>query len=132
MKILLNEIEQIEDELESNAKTTKLAETRLENRCQRPGIELCMDSVYSGLCAELEQLQFAQHQLNEKLSISKASYNKLELSLQHLEADLKKKEHTLTIDIRALDMRQRLQCDTNEDHTVENRQMSLTNLQQET
>lgn len=131
MKILLNEIEQIEKELESNAKTTKLAETRLENRCQRPGIELCMDSVYSGLCDELKQLQFAQHQLIEKLSISKASYNKLELSLQHLEADLKKKEHTLTIDIRALDMRQRLQCDTTEDHTVQNRQISLTNLQQE-
>lgn len=131
MKILLNEIEQIEKELESNAKTTKLAETRLENRCQRPGIELCMDSVYSGLYDELKQLQFAQHQLIEKLSISKASYNKLELSLQHLEADLKKKEHTLTIDIRALDMRQRLQCDTTEDHTVQNRQISLTNLQQE-
>lgn len=132
MKILLNEIEQIENALESNAKATKLAETRLENRCQRPGMELCMDSVYSGLCDEIKQLQFAQHQLNEKLSISKASYNKLELSLQHLEADLKKKEHTLTTDIRALDMRQCLRRDATEDHTTENRQMPLTNLHQET
>lgn len=132
MKILLNEIEQIESELESNANTTKLAETRLENRCQRPGMELCMDSVYSGLCDELKLLQFAQHQLNEKLNISKASYNKIESSLLHLEADLKKKQHTLTIDIRALDMRQRLRNDASEDHTIENRLMPLTNLQQET
>lgn len=132
MKILLNEIEQIENALESNAKATKLAETRLENRCQRPGMELCMDNVYSGLCDEIKQLQFAQHQLNEKLSISKGSYNKLELSLQHLDGDLKKKEHTLTTDIRALDIRQRLQSDASQDHTTENRQMPLTNLHQET
>lgn len=132
MKILLNEIEQIENALEMNAKATKLAETRLENRCQRPGMELCMDVVYTGLCDEIKQLQFAQHQLNEKLSISKASYNQLELNLQHLEADLKKKQHTLSTDIRALDLRQRLQNDSSEDITTENRQLTLTNLQQET
>lgn len=133
MKILLNEIEQIENALEANAKSTKLAETRLENRCQRPGMELCMDSVYNGLCDEIKQLQFAQHQLAEKLSISKASYNQMELSLQHLEADLNKKQHTLATDIRALDLRQRLRTDATEDNsTTENRQMSLTNLQQET
>lgn len=132
MKILLNEIEQIENALESNAKATKLAETRLENRCQRPGMELCMDDVYNGLCDEIKQLQFAQHQLDEKLSISKASYNQLELSLQQLEADLKKKQHTLDTDIRALDMRQRLKNDASEDITTENRQMTLTQLQQET
>lgn len=132
MKILLNEIEQIENALEMNAKATKLAETRLESRCQRPGMELCMDVVYTGLCDEIKQLQFAQHQLNEKLSISKASYNHLELNLQHLEADLKKKQHTLSTDIRALDLRQRLQNDSSEDITTENRQLTLTNLQQET
>ncbi|XP_031616458.1 tektin-2 [Contarinia nasturtii] len=132
MKILLNEIEQIESALESNAKATKLAETRLENRCQRPGMELCMDGVYNGLCDEIKQLQFAQHQLNEKLSISKASYNQLELNLKQLDADLKKKQHTLDTDIRALDLRQRLKMDASEDITTENRQMTLTNLQQET
>lgn len=132
MKILLNEIEQIENALESNAKSTKLAETRLENRCQRPGMELCMDSVYSGLCDEVKQLQFAHHQLNEKLSISKSSYNKLELSLQQLEADLKKKQHTLSTDCQALDIRQRLRNDASEEHTTENRQITFTNLRHET
>lgn len=132
MKILLNEIEQIENALESNAKATKLAETRLENRCQRPGMELCMDGVYSGLCDEIKQLHFAQQQLDEKLSITKASYNQLELSLQQLEADLKKKQHTLDTDIRALDMRQRLRNESSEDVTAQNRQMTLTQLQQET
>lgn len=132
MKILQNEMEQIENAQIENAKATKLAETRLENRCQRPGMELCMDVVYTGLCDEIKQLQFAQHQLNEKLSISKASYNQLELNLQHLEADLKKKQHTLSTDIRALDLRQRLQNDSSEDITTENRQLTLTNLQQET
>lgn len=132
MKILLTEIEQIENALESNAKATKLAETRLENRCQRSGMELCMDGVYSGLCDEIKQLHFAQKQLDEKLSITKASYNQLELSLQQLEADLRKKQHTLDTDIRALDMRQRLRNDSSEDVTAQNRQMTLTQLQQET
>lgn len=132
MKILLNEIEQIGNALESNAKATKLAETRLENRCQRPGMELCMDAVYSGLCDEIKQLQFAQHQLNEKLSTSKASYNQLELNLQQLNDDLRKKQHTLSTDIKAMDLRQRLRNEANEDITTENRHMTLTNLQQET
>lgn len=132
MKILANEIEQIENALESNAKATKLAETRLENRCQRPGMELCMDEAYGGLCDEIKQLQFFQHQLNENLCISKASYNQLELSLQHLEIDLKRKQHTLSTDVRALDLRQRLRDDSSEDNTTENRQMTLTNLRQET
>lgn len=132
MQVLLNEIEQIENALQSNSKATKLAETRLENRCQRPGMELCMDGVYNGLCEEIKQLQFAQHQLAEKLSISKATYNQLELNLQQLEHDLKKKQHTLSTDIKTLDLRQRLTNTSSEDITTENRKMTLTNLQQET
>lgn len=132
MKGLLKEIQSIENALEENAKSIKLAETRLENRCQRPGKELCMDHVYKGLCDEIKQLLFVQHQLNEKLSISKASYNELEQNLQRLDNDLKRKQHTLVIDIRALDLRQRLKDDCAADSTIENRQMTLTNLPQET
>lgn len=132
MKGMLKEIQQIENALEENAKSMKLAETRLENRCQRPGMELCMDSVYSGLCDEIKQLQFVQHQLNEKLSLSKASHNELEANFQRLDADLKKKQHTLITDIRALDLRQRLKDDCASDSTIENRQLTLTALPQET
>lgn len=113
MKQMLKEAAAIELSLETNMKAMKLAETRLENRCQRLGAELCMDEVYDGLCEEVKKLTHTNHQLTEKLNASKTTYNALEAHLIRLEGDLKKKQHTLMTDIRALDLRQRLKCNAN-------------------
>lgn len=131
MKILLKEIDDIQRSLDTNAKSTKLVETRLENRCQRPGMELCMDSVYASLCTELKQLGYAQHQLNEKLQKTTIAYNELEGNLSRLTSDNSKKQHTLATDIRALDLRQRLKTNAIDENTAENRQLSLTSLQKQ-
>lgn len=128
---MMEEIGEIDNALEANAKAIKLAETRLENRCQRPGMELCMDSVYAGLCDEIKQLNFAQQQLKEKLSTTKVSYNELEKNLNGLNTDLNRKQHTLATDIRALDSRQRLKINAIEENTPENRQITLTGLHNE-
>lgn len=128
---MMEEIGEIDNALEANAKAIKLAETRLENRCQRPGMELCMDNVYAGLCDEIKQLHFAQHQLKEKLSTTKVSYNELEKNLNGLNTDLNRKQHTLATDIRALDSRQRLKINAIEENTPENRQITLTGLHNE-
>lgn len=131
MKTLQEEIDNIHQSLDINAKSTKLVETRLENRCQRPAMELCMDNVYMGLCKELEQLAHCNHQLNEKLQKTTITYNELEANLYRLESDNGKKQHTLATDIRALDLRQRLKNNAIEENTAENRQLSLTSLQKQ-
>lgn len=130
---MLNEIEAIEKSLQINGDAQKLAETRLENRCcQRSGMELCMDDVYTGLCDELKRLKQTEHQLIDKLNASKTTYTALEAHLVRLENDLKRKQHTLMTDIRALDLRQRLKADTwrnDNDFTPTNgRNLQLTQL----
>lgn len=133
MKQMLNEIEAIERSLQINGDAQKLAETRLENRCcQRSGMELCMDAVYTGLCDELKLLKQTEHQLTDKLNASKTTYTALEAHLVRLENDLKRKQHALMTDIRALDLRQRLKADTwrnDSDFTPTNgRNLQLTQL----
>lgn len=130
MKTMMKEINDLTNALEKNVKDIEFAETRLENRNQRPGMELCMDHVYSGLCDEVKQLYFAQQQLNEQSRISKKSYNELEANLLRLEAELRNKQHTLTTDIRAIDLRQRLKLST-EESTLGSRQITFTNVHQE-
>lgn len=130
---MLSEIEAIEKSLRVNGDAQKLAETRLENRCcQRSGMELCMDGVYTGLCDELKCLKQTEHQLTDKLNASKTTYTALEAHLVRLENDLKRKQHTLMTDIRALDLRQRLKADTwrnDNDFTPTNgRNLQLTQL----
>lgn len=131
MKTLLKEIDDIKNSLDINAKSRKLVETRLENRCQRPAIELCMDDTYTSLCVELKQLVHSQHQLNEKLQKTTVVYNELEANLYRLESDNSRKQHALATDIRALDLRQRLKRNAIEENTAENRQLSLTSLQKQ-
>lgn len=94
-------------------------------------MELCMDDVYAGLCAELKQLGHSQHQLGEKLQKTTVAYNELEANLNRLEADNGRKQHTLATDIRALDLRQRLKSNAIDENTAENRQLSLTSLQKQ-
>lgn len=91
-------------------------------------MELCVDQVYNGLCDEVKQLNFAQHQLNENIRRVKISYNELNMNLIKLESELHKKQHTLSIDIRAIDSRQRLKLDSIKKSTVESRSVSLENL----
>lgn len=136
MKQMLSEIDAIGKSLQINGDAQKLVETRLENRCcQRSGMELCMDDVYTGLCDELKRLKQTEHQLTDKLNATKATCTALEAHLVRLENDLKRKQHTLMTDIRALDVRQRLQGNAwhnDNDFTPTNgRQLQLTQLANE-
>lgn len=115
MEKVLKEIQAIELALADKVNALKLAETRLENRCQRPSVELCLDEVYSGLCDEVKQLRETQQQLIDKLNCVKTTYNQLEQRAHNIDTDLKYKEHSLMIDVRALDLRQRLKQGVDDD-----------------
>lgn len=110
MKTLTTEINELTVVMEENLKAAKLVESRLENRCQRPGKELCMDDVYTELCKELKQLHLMYHQINEKNRRTRISCNELETNLKRLENELRKKQHTLDTEIRVIDTLKTLKC----------------------
>lgn len=53
----------------------KLAQTRLENRTARPGIELVRDGVQYGLVDEVKQIESSQKALEQKCKQAKYNIN---------------------------------------------------------
>lgn len=119
MKTLSKEIDELTVVMEENFKAAQLAESRLENRCQRPGKELCMDDVYTELCKELKQLHSMHHQIDEKNRRTRISYIELETNLKRLKNELRKKKYTLDTDIRAIDTRKTLKCNPTKNYILE-------------
>ena len=147
MKKCLEEINQLHRGLDDKTNALKLAESRLEIRTNRPGMELCLDSVYDGLwwgkqwnsikislklgfsssSDEVLQIRQIRSILNEKIVQAKATYNALELQYLKLSKDLQNKEHSLSTDIKALDIRIRIK--NGEINTQSARNLELFKLQ---
>jgi len=108
MEKVQKEIKTLEDALQDKTDALKLCETRLENRCYRPGTELAMDEADVGLKDEVMQLRQTQKDLADKINCAKATYNALEDQQVLLDIDLGNKEQSLMTDIRCLDLRARL------------------------
>ncbi|XP_049871168.1 tektin-B1-like [Pectinophora gossypiella] len=87
----------------------KVAETRLETRGYRPGIELASDEADVGLKEEVRNLRETVRQLQEKLDCAKATYNALESASIKIGIDLNDKNQSLEVDTRALEMRSALE-----------------------
>lgn len=102
------EIKTLEQALRDKTDGLKLAETRLENRAQRSGMELCLDDAHDQLCLEVHKLRDIRRRLIDKIDEAKTNYNLLEEHAQKIDVDLENKQHSLMTDIRALDLRQRL------------------------
>lgn len=102
------EIRNSEQALRDKVDALKLAETRLENRAQRSGMELCMDQAHDMLCLEVEKLREIRRRLIAKIDESKTNFNLLEEHAKRIDVDLENKQHSLMTDIRALDLRMRL------------------------
>lgn len=108
MEKCMNEILQLEEAYRAKADVLKLAETRLENRTARSGMELCNDEPHHGLCDEVKKLRDTRRILLDQLNSAKTTYNTLESHSNRIETDLNNKNHTLMTDIRGLDLRMRL------------------------
>lgn len=108
MEKCIQEIQTLEQALREKRDALKLAETRLENRAQRSGMELCCDEVYRGLCDEVNQLRLTMRLLADKLNNAKTTNSALEAHANRINTDLNNKQHSLMTDIRGLDLRQRL------------------------
>ncbi|XP_049301672.1 tektin-2 [Anopheles funestus] len=104
----LREIETLERAHDQKTEALKVVETRLENRAQRSGMELCIDESYHGLCDEVQKLRDTIKTLRAKIDATKTTYNALRDHANKIDQDLQNKQHSLMTDIRALDLRGRL------------------------
>ncbi|KAF5308335.1 hypothetical protein FQR65_LT06226 [Abscondita terminalis] len=75
-----------------------LAHTRLGNRCQRPGMELCKDLVETGLVNEVREIRENCDNLQLTLTEAQASLRYLLKTQVDIEEDLNVKTNTLKID----------------------------------
>lgn len=75
-----------------------LAHTRLGNRAQRPGVELCRDLVETNLVNEVRELRENVATLQHMLAEAQASLRYLLKTQIQLEEDLNVKTNTLKID----------------------------------
>nr|VZI28578.1 unnamed protein product [Spirometra erinaceieuropaei] len=60
---MLNDLEKLEQELMDQIPPTKVAQTRLERRTYRPGVDLCRDGPQYGLTDEVKQLESTRQAL---------------------------------------------------------------------
>ena len=76
----------------------KVAETRLDNRAQRPNVELCRDRVQYRLVGEVGEISHNIERLRSMLQESKNSLKGLRRNKLTLEDDIEVKVKSLFID----------------------------------
>ncbi|XP_071451468.1 tektin-B1 [Hetaerina americana] len=127
----MSEIEALERALKDKEGPLKVAETRLEERTSRPGGELCRDEPQFGLGEQVLRLREAIQLLNAKLDQAKALYNAMEDQLMKIDDDIADKNHALETDLRVLDTRKILLCESLSDDSETGRNMQLFNINKE-
>lgn len=102
---VLEQITEVEDNMDRLAQAVaekeaplRLAHTRLDNRSQRPNVELCRDPVQYRLLEEADQIQTSVARLQERLAQSQDSLKSLIRRQLDLEEDIEVKASTLFID----------------------------------
>jgi tektin-2 len=120
------EIQDLEDALLDKTNKMKLAETRLENRTYRFGVELTRDDAQYGLTQEVLQLRAVQRALQAKVNDAKKALNMLLGFLQTLEAEIENKNEAKVIEQMALDVRGRVAAQAETPLTKTDRNIALS------
>merc|ERR1719187_2614307 len=135
MKTTKQEIQEQEDNVKqmemailAKENPLKLAETRLENRTNRPHVEMCKDEPQEGLTMEVQTLRDTIYQLTVKLDHSRETLTELEAHLHKLEEDHKNKQLALSLDTRCMDTRKRLSNHDTEVSSQYDRNQKLTGI----
>jgi tektin-2 len=102
------DINGIEMSIKAKIPTAKLAETRLENRTRRPGVDLCRDAPQYGLVDEVHQISATKSALQEKMKQMRHALDCLEKQLYRINADIAQKERSLELDRACVRTRERL------------------------
>lgn len=91
-------IDRLRKSIDDKEAPLKLSHTRLENRTQRPNVELCRDPVQYRLVEEVSIIETNVSRLSERLAQSVASLKGLIRRQLELEEDIEIKANTLFID----------------------------------
>ncbi|CAJ1082806.1 tektin-2 [Xyrichtys novacula] len=102
------DIHGLDADLQAKTASLKLAHTRLENRTNRPGMDLCRDEVQYGLVKEVHQLEATIMALKQKLSEAQNSLQKMKLHHSRMLQDLSRKQEALSLEQRSMNTRTRL------------------------
>ncbi|XP_036948852.1 tektin-2 isoform X1 [Acanthopagrus latus] len=103
-----SDIRGLDADLQAKTASLKLAHTRLENRTNRPGMDLCRDEVQHGLINEVHQLEATNTALKQKLLEAKHSLQKMKLHHSRMLHDLNRKKEALSLEQRSMNTRARL------------------------
>uniref|UniRef100_UPI0037E8A5E8 tektin-2 n=1 Tax=Semicossyphus pulcher TaxID=241346 RepID=UPI0037E8A5E8 len=103
-----SDIHGLDADLQAKTASLKLAHTRLENRTNRPGMDLCRDEVQHGLVKEVHQLDATIMSLKQKLSEAQHSLQKMKLHRSRMLQDLSRKQEALSLEQRSMNTRTRL------------------------
>jgi len=113
-------------DLWTNPKKMQLAETRLEHRTYRFGVELTRDDAQYGLNQEILQLRASLQALQNKINDNKRSLNMLLGFLQTLEGEIENKNEANAIEQMALDVRGRVAASVDTPLTKTDRNIALS------
>lgn len=105
---LETEIRRLNDAIRAKINPLKLAQTRLENRTERPNVELCRDNPQYGLVDEVKQLEASKQALEEKLKQAQHALDGLEKNLHRINEDIQCKTNSLTLDEQCMKSRDKL------------------------
>ncbi|XP_070841432.1 tektin-2 [Chaetodon trifascialis] len=117
MAEMQSDIHGLDADLQAKTASLKLAHTRLENRTNRPGMDLCRDKVQHGLINEVHQLESTITALKQKLSEAQHSLQKMKLHHSRMLQDLSRKQEALSLEQRSLSTRTRLSSTSCTDKT---------------
>ncbi|KAG4069720.1 hypothetical protein HA402_002299 [Bradysia odoriphaga] len=92
------EIEKILNDIRFKSDALKVAQTRLETRTHRLGIELCKDDAHTRLVKEVQDLKNSIQVMYNKLQEAEAQHQQLLKTRANLETDLHSKVNSLFID----------------------------------
>ncbi|KAK1880908.1 Tektin-2 [Dissostichus eleginoides] len=109
-----SDIHGLDADLQAKTASLKLAHTRLENRTNRPGMDLCRDEVY--IKHTLLHAQCRTHGLNRS-SESNSVVQKMKLHHSRMLQDLSRKQEALSLEQRSMTTRTRLTSPSCSDKT---------------
>ncbi|BFZ16999.1 hypothetical protein BsWGS_20038 [Bradybaena similaris] len=104
-----SELRGLEESIRKRNRSTMQAETRLENRANRPNKEMCFDAVHYGLVDNVKQLHISTQALSEKLQQAHNALDALARNKDRLSDQISLKTQTLNLDQQCLDIRQKIQ-----------------------
>ncbi|KER25125.1 hypothetical protein T265_07349 [Opisthorchis viverrini] len=101
-----NDLEKLEQVIRDMIPAGKLAQTRLERRTYRPGMELCRDAVQYGLTDEVKQIEVTKEALLEKQRQCRHALDALHKQLNRINDDIAIKQASLDLENQCLTLRQ--------------------------